>query len=210
MTTLTLSDLARDERPAGPRTPLLARVRLAGLRLSDALLIAAILGLVLVVSLPRIEAYARTTNERDARLVTALLGERLLQEGRGELSADLPALVADDEYLEHRLRDARRLPETEILLFHGYYYRLDRPTGTLYAWPRLAGGTGRPAFAFRAGAGLFVHPNERRRWSGQVAGRASEVTPEVLPAAPIPRDACGWTPLEAPALDAAPVRRPVR
>lgn len=146
--------------------PRLARVRLAGLRLSDALLIAAILGLVLVVSLPRIEAFARSTNESDARLVTALLGERLLGEEGRELSADLPALVAGDEYLEHRLRDARRLPDTEILLFHGYYFRLDHGAGTLVAWPRIAGGTGRAAFAWRAGAGLLVHANDERRWSG--------------------------------------------
>lgn len=161
-----MTDFAHESthRPA----PLLKRLRIAGVRLADALLIAAILSLVMLVSLPRIEAYARASNERDAVLATALLGERLGSEGGAAVPGglDLPALVAADRHLSHRLRDARRIPDTGLLLYHGYHYSLDVASGEVLAWPRRAGGTGQTVYRWTRQSGMQHMANQAGLWTG--------------------------------------------
>ena len=163
---MTLTDFAHET--THPPAPLLKRLRIAGVRLADALLIAAILGLVMLVSLPRIEAYARASNERDAVLATALLGDRLGSEDGSAVQGgqDLPSLVAGDWHLSHRLRDARRIPDTSLLLYHGYHYSLDVRSGEILAWPRRAGGTGQTVYRWTRQAGLQRMANQAGQWTG--------------------------------------------
>ena len=152
---------ARDGAAARPR------IRVGRLSAVDVGLIAAIVTLVCVVSLPRLEEYARRTNEADARTAIVLLGETWIEDPRAAAPGrDLPALVADDPHVSHRLRDARRVPGTAILLHHGYYLRLAEDGRSIVAWPRRAGRTGERAFRYRAGQGLAVHANLDERWSG--------------------------------------------
>ena len=179
----------------GPPTAVLAGHRpwrIAGVGLADAGLIGAILLLVALVSLPQLEAYARRTNEADARWTVSLLGARL-EAPAGAGRADLPAWVAEDARLAHRLRDARRVAGTSDLLFHGYFFRLDAAGARLIAWPRQAGRTGERAYAWRVGDGLWAHGDPLGAWSG-AEPRGGDGRP-LEPPDPSPAD--GWVRLAA-------------
>lgn len=157
----------------------------------DSLLLGAVVGVVCLVSLPQLEAHARRRNEADARAAVALLGQArwpaaLPRETRKTLETGetggavkgsgaprgLAAWVAADGRLRHRLRDAREVAGTDLLLHHGYFLRLEPGAGSgpcLVAWPRRAGRTGLTAFAWSAGA-LYTNPNPGGLWSGIEGG----------------------------------------
>jgi len=162
-----MSSTAPRAEPGPPTAVLGGRrgLRIAGVELADAAVLGAILLLVALVSLPQLEAYARRTNEADARWTVSLLGGRLEDAGAAA-RPDLPDWVAQDARLAHRLRDARRVAGTSDLVFHGYFFRLDPAGRSLVAWPRRAGRTGARAYAWRAGQGLWALGDPLGPWSG--------------------------------------------
>lgn len=153
---------------------------------ADALLLAAVITLVCLVSLPRIEDYARRTNERDARQTLEVLAQLAYPAPEQvDASADLPQRLADERRLRHRLGDARAVGTTDVLLHHGYYFAVDRSVRgepRIVAWPRRAGRTGGPAYAWCFARGLLAHSNADGRFGG--LGRR-----------PGGEDRGGWTPV---------------
>jgi hypothetical protein len=55
---------------------------------------------------------------------------------------------------------------TDLLLHHGYHFRLEEDGRSIVAWPRRAGRTGVLVFRVRAADGVAVHDNRDGHWSG--------------------------------------------
>lgn len=147
---------------------------------------------VCIVSLPRLDAYARLTNERDARSALLLFATSVFEQGdtdgsapgsttpaafattRGATADDagLGAILSSDRWLAHRLRDARPVGDGSVVLHHGYHFALEGPT--LFAWPRRPGRTGQRIYAFHAGA-VYALPSARARDFD--AGSLEEIVP---------------------------------
>jgi len=161
--TLTRSADELAEAPAQPRTRALGR----GLRISDGVLLFAVIAVVCLVSLPRLEDYVRRTNGSDARLALAVLGGICFPAGVQPTPAaqgGLGSLWLGDQGLRHRLEDARMVEGTQDLLFHGYLYRLEQGTegrAQLIAWPRKVGRTGTTTYVWRPGVGVIERGLER-------------------------------------------------
>ena len=141
-------------------SPLLGRTRLLAL---------AVALLVPLVSMNRLEAYARSANESDALQAIELLA----REWRLEKERPSGAITSLDELIEarsvhHRLRDAR--PRSAgTWFYHGYLFRLfEEQSGSalLVAWPRSCGNSGRAAFAATANGGILWDRNDDARYSG--------------------------------------------
>ncbi len=148
------------------------RVRPSLLRRVDVLLLGAVILVVCLVSLPRLEAYVRNSNEADARLALKLLAEACFDPSQPS-PGDLATVTGTSRRLRHRLRDARLLEGRPTLLYHGYLFEFaSGPAGEswIVAWPRRAGSTGAGIYAWRPGAGLMGAPNRERRWSGVDGG----------------------------------------
>jgi len=145
-----------EQQPLPSRARRTARPR----RIPDGVLLFAVIAVVCLVSLPRLEDYVRRTNEADARLALAVLGKICFGEGSRPIpraEAGLGNLWSGDQGLRHRLGDARLVEGTQDLLFHGYFYRLDRDAEgrqRLIAWPRKVGRTGRGTYAWRPAEGV--------------------------------------------------------
>lgn len=137
----------------------------------DGVLLFAVVAVVCLVSLPRLEDYVRRSNEADARLALVVLGDICFPQGsRPSPAAEggLGSLWLGDERLRHRLGDARLVEGTQDLLFHGYFYRLERDAEgrvQLLAWPRKAGRTGTGTYTWRPGEGV-LEPSPTRPGSG--------------------------------------------
>ena len=128
-----------------------------------------IVAVIVIVSLPRLSAFARRENEADAlRLV-----QRLTQMFDDESLRAAPP--ANTQALFDRLpRASRRLFEDQsavdggrVLLRHGYFFEFVRvptyegdPEGLLAvrAWPERASGPGAPAFLAFSSAAVLRHP----------------------------------------------------
>lgn len=124
------------------------------------MLLFAVIVVVCLVSLPRLEDYVRRTNGSDARLALVVLAGICFPDGAQPASAaegGLGSLWLGDEGLRHRLEDARLVEGTQDLLFHGYFYRLEQDAegrAQLIAWPRKVGRTGTATFLWRPGVGV--------------------------------------------------------
>ena len=138
----------------------------AGLVLADWVTLAAILTVVLVVSLPRLHSLALHQNELDAIQATRMLGSSVFAM---ESQPTLSRVLEDDTALEHRLEDVEVLEQGRVLRRHGYLFDLTHTRDgapALRAWPWNCGETGYGAFVFTPEGGLRGHRNEESRWSG--------------------------------------------
>lgn len=139
----------------------------------DVLTLAAVLVVVLLVSLPCLRDFAVRENERDARALLPVLVE--LVDGEPAAELDLAALVARTPALAEELRDAHPGERSGTLRHHGYVFSI-APVASgvpgasgaraVLAWPLDRGRTGLRAFACRPGGGLWLHDNQDGRWSG--------------------------------------------
>jgi hypothetical protein len=137
------------------------------MRLVDAATLAAIGLVVLLVSLPRLEAFALRENEEDA----VALVERLGMHGARERCASIRELVEGDTTLRRQLDDVEFLDGGRLLRRHGYLFEMLRAGpaldagATVRAWPWRHRKTGYAAFAW-TDVGVLGYPNSDGAWSG--------------------------------------------
>jgi hypothetical protein len=159
----------------------------AGLSWTGALSVVAVVAVLVLVSLPRLHAFAVEENQTDASALTRHLVSALEQ--AADPHTPLVELVAGLG-MAANTDDLEWLEGGRILRRHGYLFELDRPRAggapTLRAWPWAYGETGRVAFLGRAGEPVRRHANAGGGWSG--------------PTAPPGDDATGWDVLERPEL----------
>ncbi len=145
-----------------------------GLSWIDKLTIGAIVGIVVLVTIPHVERLARRDNELDAMRTLRVLATQPVLPGSAHRDGTLQGLVGGDQLLWRRLEDSRWLDDGSLQR-HGYRFDLARsPQGEvlLRAWPVEAGATGRAAFLWNPRTGMLGHDNPRLAWSG---GRAPEL-----------------------------------
>ena len=142
---------------------------IAGAIANDALVLAAIGVVVLLVSLPRLSDFVVRANEGDARSTLLVLGKAVFAAEHGAPADGVAEIVAASTSLEHQLCDGRPHAAGRVFEHHGYLFeRVLDETGTpvLRAWPRESGRTGRAAFTYDSIRGLRQHPNANDTWSG--------------------------------------------
>ena len=171
---------------AAPTLPLALERRARGVSAGGVLSLAAVLAVLVLVSLPRLQAFALEENETDAAALTRVLGRALaqLQQPAGA-AAPAPTLaeVARAAGLDGHRDDVEWVDAGRVLRRHGYLFELcPRPGGAvLRAWPWAHGDTGRAAFVFRPAEGVLRHGNPAGAWTG--------------PGRPPAGDGAGWLPV---------------
>ncbi|MFT5051477.1 MAG: hypothetical protein ACI8QZ_002895 [Chlamydiales bacterium] len=156
-------------------------------RLPDFLMIASIVTLVVLTSLPRLRAFVVRSNELDACDTLARLVVLDLEHG------NFADVMAASPGLRRRLQDGVVTGDGELLRFHGFCFVITRPDAdpngawSLLAWPELFGQSGVRAYSASSKGELWVHPNANGRWSG----------PELSPIGVAPGPASGWSPWAA-------------
>ncbi|MCZ6597903.1 MAG: hypothetical protein O7B99_09715 [Planctomycetota bacterium] len=120
-----------------------------------------------MVSLPRLQAFARGENEDDAVRLMRRLGRGLAALTAGETMTNIEALV-QSAAIQRGLDDFEWLEDGAVLRRHGYLFDVASDGGrvVLRAWPWSHGRTGRAAFVAR-GDELLRHENRDARWSGR-------------------------------------------
>lgn len=137
------------------------------MRLVDVATLAAIGLVVLLVSLPRLEAFALRENEEDALALVARLGP-LADAAR---RASVRELVEGDRPLRQQLDDAEFLDDGRLLRRHGYLFEALAPDrarsagASVRAWPWRYRKTGFAAFAW-TGRAVLADANADGAWSG--------------------------------------------
>jgi hypothetical protein len=164
--------------------------RIAGLSLSGALSLVAVLAVLLVVSVPRLHGIAVQENEADAKATAALLARALAPGGPApslrELlrRKDLAGLGAVAEVLAQGkllrrpgdqlevtpLAPAGAAPGAPLGLLVNARGAL-APVRAIRAWPWRHGATGRAAFLVTSGGALLAHPNTAGSQGLEGAGR---------------------------------------
>jgi hypothetical protein len=152
--------------------------------------LAAVVAVLVVVSLPRLSELAQQENEADARDAARLLAAELDAEDAG-----LPTLRELLRRPALRGMSDAELLEGGILRRHGYLFELTelspvlgvlalpaallagrggalRGMPAVRAWPWSPGRTGRVAFLVTAGGGVLVHGEPRTRGEARVHGLA--------------------------------------
>ena len=127
----------------------------------------AVAALLVLVSLPRLQAFARGENEDDAAGLMRRLGRGLAALTAGETVTDIEGLV-QGAGIERGLDDFEWLEDGAVLRRHGYLFDVASDGGkvVLRAWPWSHGRTGRAAFV-ATGDELLRHENRDARWSGR-------------------------------------------
>jgi len=165
---------------AAPR-PLILGLSPAGL-----LALAAVVAVLVVVSLPRLHGLARRENQGDARATAELLARALARLAPEERGLPLEE-VARRTRLTRALRDAEWLEEGRVLRLHGYLFELCLAPGPepLYdeklalalgpeehvrplavrAWP-WSSTTGNVVFLATEHGPVLAHENEGGAWQG--------------------------------------------
>jgi hypothetical protein len=137
------------------------------MRIVDVATLAAIGLVVLLVSLPRLEAFALRENEEDALALVARLGP-LADASRGQ---NVRELVEGDAPLRRQLDDVEFLDGGRLLRRHGYLFEAlaaepARAAGTnVRAWPWKYRKTGFAAFAWSRRS-VVADANSKGDWSG--------------------------------------------
>lgn len=155
---------------------------------SERWILAAIVAVVLAVSLPRFRALGVHQNELDAMTTLRLLGEGPLSARSQRLASQLEA----DSFLRRRLPDVEVL-RPDLLRRHGYLFeRVETHSGPeLRAWPWKHGETGLAAFVLTPDRVLHGNPNANATWSGLSHGPGSSFTEpdwREVPARRVPAD----------------------
>jgi hypothetical protein len=158
-----------------------------GLSYSGALSLAAIVAVLVVISVPRLQDLAKHENEADAR-TTALLLARTLGSLPAEEEPSMRDLVRRTE-LAGGLSDAELLRRGALLRRHGYLFEVTRLAPSLSlpalpmallsgekgalksmlairAWPWAHGSSGEMAVLATAAGACLLHPNSAPRWHG--------------------------------------------
>lgn len=158
-----------------------------GLSFSGALSLAAVVVVLVVVSVPRLQDLARQENEADARATAQLLA-RALGSFPAPFAPTMRELVRRPE-LSGGLLDAELLQRGALLRRHGYLFEVTQlapsmslpaaplalisgETGVLKsmpairAWPWRHGSSGELAFLVTAAGASLLHPNSEPRWHG--------------------------------------------
>lgn len=162
---------------SAPPVPATANVATAGdaaaarTRWLDHLTVGAIVLVVVLVSIPRLRAFALRQNELDAVRMLRSLAAHPAPIGFDPAEHDLAALVAQDVGLKRRLEDLEFV-DGGRLRRHGYLFDMARSASgepMLRAWPWTHGQTGRGAFVWSPQRGLLGHPNTDGRYAGPEA-----------------------------------------
>jgi hypothetical protein len=177
--------MRRRGRPAPPaRRAGVARISAAGVAS-----LAAILAVLVFVSIPRLRSLAQQENEADAHGTLELFRGAL-----PVLAAERPlaarplsiAELADSETIAHGLSDGEFLDQGRILRRHGYLFRVvdvaPLPQRGVLAWPWKHAATGRSAFLLTPAGRILQHANVPRLWDGPEVSTTSV-------------DVSGWAPL---------------
>jgi hypothetical protein len=182
---------ARDARRAPRALRPLRSLRIGGLSLSGALSLAAVLAVLLVVSVPRFHGLALQENEADAKATAALLARALDAGGPAPTLRDL--LRRKD--LAGLRADAELLAQGKLLRRHGYLFEVTQvaptwtvaglplglvagqadalaPVRAIRAWPWRHGATGRTAFLVTADGAQLAHTNSEGWQGDEAAGLA--------------------------------------
>lgn len=128
----------------------------------------AIVAVIVLVSLPRLHAFAVEENETDAAVLARRLAQALGDAPGDGQPASLAALV-DELGMRDRTDDLEWLADGRVLRRHGYLFELDPPHAApraLRAWPWSYGATGRTAFLAHPSDGVRRHANDDGSWSG--------------------------------------------
>jgi hypothetical protein len=136
--------------------------------LVDILTIGAIALVVVLVSIPRLRAFAVRANELDAVHMLRSLSAHPAPAGRASAEWDLAAIVGSDAALKRRLEDLECLDDGRLRR-HGYLFDMTllRPgEPMLRAWPWQQGQTGCSAFVWTPQRGLLGVSNTDGRFSG--------------------------------------------
>lgn len=153
----------------------------------------AVVAVVAITSLPRLEDLARRENHEDARRLTSELA-RAVQDTIDERRLpppDLGRLLSDRPRLAERIEDLGAADGGRLLGRHGYWFELvhsdaaQRSAGeaafAVRAWPKDRGRTGRHAYVALPDGRVYERPVGEARWEG---GRPTEqnlaFSPEVL------------------------------
>ena len=136
-----------------------------GISLGAAASVVAVIAVLVVVSLPRLQAFALGENEADAAALTRVLGRELAEEGSPSLSL---ASLVEEAGLDPKHDDLEWLDGGRLLRRHGYLFELtaNKAGAALCAWPWTYGDTGRAAFVFRRDRGMLRHGNPSGAWTG--------------------------------------------
>lgn len=158
-----------------------------GLSFAGLLPLAAIVSVLVVISVPRLQGIARQENEADARLTAQLLARALSTRA----AAGEPCMrdLVRRPGLAGGLADAELLQRGSLLRRHGYLFEVTRlapslslpaaplallsgETGALNsmlairAWPWKHGSSGETAFLVTAAGASLLHPNSVPLWHG--------------------------------------------
>jgi hypothetical protein len=153
---------------ARPSVAEVERSRARRLPWADYLAIVSIVGVVILVSIPRLRAFAVRENELDAVHMLRALAMQPAPIGGEQAGNDLARLVARDPALQRRLEDVECL-DNGRLRRHGYLFDMTmmRPgEPMLRAWPWNHGQTGRGAYVWTPQRGLIGCSNADGRFSG--------------------------------------------
>ena len=137
-------------------------------RLLDRITIAAIVLVVVLVSIPRLRGFALRENELDAIRTLRILASQPAPVGLAAGETGLAGLVAHDSSLRRRLDDLEIMSDGRLRR-HGYLFDMTRMRPgepMLRAWPWNHGVTGRGAFVWTPERGLLGVTNEGGRFSG--------------------------------------------
>lgn len=122
----------------------------------------ALLAVLCVVTLTRLELFAVYENERDALRLLARLSSQLDQSNGWHGEAPLQSALGSLQDLPRGTQDAEWLEGGRLLRWHGYLFALSPSaagTAQLCAWPWKHGQTGVAAYASAPGLGLVGHAN---------------------------------------------------
>lgn len=157
--------------------------------LARGLCLCAVVAVLVLVTLPRLRAFALEENEGDARALLGMIGASgvVLAAEPGTPIAELPMRGRS---LATETGRARNLRGGAQLRLHGYLFDLVSSSEgpVLRAWPFEHGRTGHGAFVLTADGALLANVNASGRWSGEVGAPGGPFT-EAAGWRPIPRDA---------------------
>ena len=171
-------------RTRGRGAPPARRAGAARISAAGVASLAAILAVLVFVSLPRLRSLAQQENEADAHGTLELFRGALPVLAAERPTTALPPSIeelAESDTIAHGLSDGEFLDHGRVLRRHGYLFRV--VDGGVLAWPWKHAATGRSAFLLTPAGQILQHANVPRLWDGP-----DVATTQVV-------DVAGWAPL---------------